>query len=83
MVEDFIFYLGDRMKQDERPPQKITIDYTNYRGERRIRTVMPIAFYFGVNNYHEGEQWFMEATDLERNEIRVFALNQVHAWNPQ
>jgi predicted DNA-binding transcriptional regulator YafY len=58
----------------------VAIDYTNYQGERRVRRVLPLSFHFEVNDWHKGEQWFMRALDLEKNENRMFAMAQIHSW---
>ena len=54
---------------------KVEIDYTNYRGERRLRKILPLRWSFGQNAYHkDGEQWFVTAVDLETEQIRTFAM---------
>jgi predicted DNA-binding transcriptional regulator YafY len=60
----------------------VTIDYTNWRGERRVRTVTPLRFYFGLSNFHskEGAQWIMVAYDPEKGSEREFAMQHIHAW---
>lgn len=64
------------------PSPTVKIDYTNWRGERRVRTVRPVAFYFGEVSWHPGRQWLMDAIDLERAEDgrRTFALSGIHSW---
>ena len=61
--------------------QAIRIDYTNHRGERRIRKVRPIQVWFGDSPYHKGEQWFFEAWDCARNRRRDFLLVDIHAFH--
>ena len=64
----------------------VIIDYTNWRGERRNRLVQPISFYHGEVSWHPGEQWLMDAIDLDREKrdddkrVRTFALSGVHSW---
>ena len=60
----------------------VVIDYTNWRGERAMRRIRPISWHFEVNKYHEGRQWLLQATDLEKRELRVFALTNIHSWKP-
>lgn len=61
----------------------VTIEYTNWRGERRRRRIRPLRFYFGEVTWHPGQQWLMDAVDLDRtddNRTRTFALAGVHSW---
>lgn len=61
----------------------VTIDYTNWRGERRRRCIRPIRFYFGEVTWHPGPQWLMDAIDLDRpddDRQRTFALSGIHSW---
>ena len=65
----------------------VTIDYTNWRGERRRRRIRPLRFYFGEVSWHPGQQWLMDAVDLDRektdddNRTRTFTLSGVHSWS--
>lgn len=60
--------------------QIVTIDYTNYRGERRQRQIEPLRMYFGANEWHPEAQWLIEARDVEKNVTRSFALRSIHSW---
>lgn len=66
----------------------IVIDYTNYRGERAKRKVRPFndgqagPFYFGSSQYHPDKQWMMVAVDLEKDQVRHFAMKDIHSWHP-
>lgn len=64
------------------PEQYALIDYTNYRGERRMRRIKPIKIYFGTNDYHSDPQWLLSAIDVERDELRDFAMAKIHSWAP-
>ena len=59
----------------------VTIDYTNWRGERSLRRVAPRRFFYGTSEWHPEPQWLMEAFDLERAAVRTFALAGVHSWS--
>ncbi len=66
---------------EEKDNMKVEIDYTNYRGERRLRKILPLRIIFGENPYHkDGEQWFVTAVDLETEQIRTFAMKDIHSW---
>ena len=54
--------------------RKIVIAYTNYRGERSIREIVPEKIWFGSTEWHPGQQWLMRAYDLQKRSIRDFAL---------
>lgn len=60
--------------------ETVTIDYTNWRGERGARLIYPLAIRFENNEWHPESQWLLEAVDLEKNEIRTFAMKNIHSW---
>jgi hypothetical protein len=61
---------------------EVTIDYTNHRGERRERRIVPKLLWFGMTEHHQTSQWLLDATDVEKGEPRTFALRDVHSWQP-
>jgi ribonuclease HI len=61
--------------------KKITINYTNHRGETRPRHIIPIELWFGVSEWHDGEQWFLRALDIDKDQNRDFALLSVQSIN--
>ena len=56
-------------------PQKVI--YTNWRGETRERTITPQFIWYGESEYHKGKQWFLRAIDLEKADVRDFALADI------
>jgi predicted DNA-binding transcriptional regulator YafY len=64
------------------PNKSVTVDYTNWRGERRERKIQPICVVFKRNRYHPEEQWILWAFDLEMEEniIKQFAMKNIHEW---
>lgn len=58
----------------------IKVEYTNYRGEKGIRTIVPISFYFGSTEYHPQEQWLVKLWDVDRQAERVYALKEITRW---
>jgi hypothetical protein len=56
----------------------LSIDYTNHRGERAWREVVPLAIRFGSTPWHEAEQWVLEAVELAKGGPRSFALLAIH-----
>jgi hypothetical protein len=62
------------------PLGEIIIDYTNWKGERRERRVLPRTLWFGTTEHHPGEpQWFILALDVEKGKTRDFALKDIHS----
>jgi predicted DNA-binding transcriptional regulator YafY len=51
-----------------------TIMYRNWKGEVRERRILPTHIFWGSNEWHTEEQWLVEAYDLEKKELRTFAL---------
>jgi predicted DNA-binding transcriptional regulator YafY len=64
--------------------QVVVIDYTNWRGERSARQIIPEAhtFRFEDTPYHPGPQWVFDAFDCGKAEVRTFAMKGVHSWSP-
>lgn len=60
----------------------VVIDYTNWRGERSTRRIIPKQLLFQATTWHPDEQWLIRALDLDKGEARLFALSGVHSWEP-
>ncbi len=58
----------------------VVVDYTNYRGERRWRRIIPLQLVFTSNRWHPKPQWLLRAIDKDKREARAFALTGIHAW---
>lgn len=61
----------------------VVLDYTNHRGERALRRVVPKRVWFGSTAWHPADEWLLEALDLDRQAQRDFALSGIHsmqAW---
>lgn len=56
------------------PGEVVWIDYTNWRGERAVRQILPRELVWGCNQYHPQPQWLLRALDMEKGEGREFAL---------
>lgn len=52
----------------------IVFEYKNWKGTVGIRKAIPIKIWYGESDYHEGNQWFMRALDVEKQENRDFAI---------
>lgn len=60
----------------------VTIDYTNYKGERRERLIHPRMIFFGTSEHHTGHQWLMLVWDPEKSAFRTCAMKDIHSWRP-
>lgn len=60
----------------------VTIDYTNWRGERRTRKIIPLCIKFEANKWHRIPQWLLLAIDMETTGEKTFALSGIHSWTP-
>lgn len=59
----------------------VVIDYTNWKGVRGMRRILPIRWVFVHDNeYHPGNQWLLKAFDFERDDYRDFAMSGIHSW---
>jgi len=59
---------------DENHPRVLRMQYTNYRGETRVRTITPMETFWGSNKYHPAPQHLLRAFDHDKNAVREFAL---------
>lgn len=65
----------------------VVIDYTNYKGNRRIRKILPIGIYWASTDYHPEEQWLLNAYDVEDIDsdghyvVKWFAMCSIHSWD--
>lgn len=58
----------------------LVLDYTNHRGVMGRRTVIPIRCRYGLSPFHDGEQLFLTAFDVDKNDVRDFAVKDIHSW---
>lgn len=63
---------------------QVVIDYTNWRGERALRTIEPRQLVWSEGNeFHPRPQWLLEAWDVEKGALRSFAMVDIHSWTPK
>ncbi len=60
--------------------KEVCIDYTNYRGERTWRRILPLSLSFENSEWHPNAQWILEAVDVDRGVVRGFAFTSIHGW---
>jgi hypothetical protein len=59
----------------------VSIDYTNWRGERAFRDIRPKHIHYGSTQWHKEEQWFLSAEDVrDGNKVKDFAVKDIHIW---
>ena len=58
----------------------VHILYTNYKGDTRIRHILPIGIHFSSSEWHSEPQWLLDAFDIDKNANRSFALRDIRAW---
>ena len=57
--------------------QRFRFYYTNYKGENEWRRAAVHSVFYGSSPYHQGSQWFVEAMDLDKMEMRNFAMRDM------
>ena len=60
----------------------VSIVYTNWKNVTATRTIRPIEIWYGSTEYHTSEQWLLRALDIEKNEERNFAMQDIKSWQP-
>ena len=64
-------------------PHNVRINYTNYKGVRRDRTIEPpLEIWYGTTPYHKDPQWLLDAVCAEKGR-RTFAMKDIHSWEPE
>ncbi|MBU1483152.1 MAG: hypothetical protein KKH12_15930 [Gammaproteobacteria bacterium] len=60
----------------------VYIDYTNHKGKRAWRHIIPLLISYGQSEWHPGKQWLLNAVILDRGGAqREFAMKNIHAWS--
>ncbi len=54
--------------------------YENWRGELGLRKVQDPRWFYGESKYHKGQQWFIHAFDLDRQDFRDFAVLDIRTF---
>lgn len=62
----------------------VKLDYTNWKGIRETRRVVPLGtMEFKSNDFHKEPTWLMRVFDLDKMAIRDYAMKDVHSWGKQ
>ena len=59
----------------------VCIEYTNYRNETGLRTILPERIWYGSTPWHKESQWLLDAIDIEKGERRSFAIADISSWS--
>ncbi len=62
--------------------QVVVLVYTDDRGVRSTRRVVPERIWYGRTDWHPEPQWLLEAYDLGRHVLRSFPLRQIKNFVP-
>ncbi len=54
--------------------------YVNYRGEASTREVVFHYFWYGHSEYHAEDQFFLRGMDVQKKEMRDFAVKDIKQW---
>lgn len=60
---------------------KLHISYTNYRGEEKDIEIEAKSARHGTSKFHKEPQWLLEATELERNVEREYAIKDISYYD--
>lgn len=55
----------------------IEIKYKNWKGVVSNRIIIPIYIWYGNSDFHQGNQWFLEAFDIDKADKRDFAIKDI------
>lgn len=58
----------------------VKIIYRNWKGVTGERTILPERIWWGSTEWHPEPQWMMRAFDLDKTEIRNFAMVDILSW---
>ncbi len=60
----------------------VRVMYTNWRGEKAERVIIPISISWSSTEWHPQEQWLLKVWDIERQAYREYALKDIQEWRP-
>ena len=60
--------------------KQVEILYTNYKGETRMRKIIPLNIEYKSTEWHKEEQWLLNAFDVAKQVDRSFALKDIKSW---
>ncbi len=64
-----------------KPEKCVYIVYRNYKGNISNRKIIPKNFWYGHTHWHPEDQYLLDATDMDKNEERSFAMKDILTWS--
>lgn len=61
--------------------KQVKILYKNWKGKVSYRNIIPEKIEFKSTEWHKEEQWILEAFDIDKNDMRGFAIKDIMEWN--
>ena len=68
------------IKEQQKEKKIVKILYTNWKGVTSYRNIIPQSIEFKSTEWHPNEQWILNAFDIDKNDIRGFALKDIKEW---
>jgi predicted DNA-binding transcriptional regulator YafY len=62
--------------------QVVQIVFTDSRGQRSARRIMPDRIWFGCTDWIREPQWLLDAYDLDRGTLRSYAMRSIENFTP-
>lgn len=59
----------------------VSIVYRNWKGKVATRHIIPKNIEWKETTWHPKAQWILNAYDLEKEDMRGFAIADILAWN--
>lgn len=62
----------------------LKFNYINWKGEESRREVIPLKMHLGTNRWHPEKQWLLTAFDVNKEDVRDFAIKDITGfiWQP-
>lgn len=60
--------------------QIVEIVYTNWKGVTAKRRIVPKNIFYGSTEWHNEEQWLLNAFDIDKQADRAFAIKDIKSW---
>lgn len=57
--------------------KNLKFEYTNYKGEQKIRTIHPEKIFYGKTPNITTDEWILEGFDIEKQAMRQFVIKHI------
>jgi hypothetical protein len=55
----------------------IKVKYKNWKGEIKVRKIIPLFIHYGCTEYHIEDQWLMDVWDEDKDAPRTYAMMDI------